>query len=191
MLHDREFAVTRTFLEQERDLTEPIPELPLPDRLEIRRCTADDARVIWLADCEASKDHWGFSEPSEDHFRSWTEARRFQPERWMVAWDGARPAGWILNYVDEEENRKYGRKRGYTEDIAVAREWRRQGVARGLLARSLKLLRDEGMTVANLGVDSENLTGARRVYEGLGFRRIKDYRIWRKPFATEGQRGRC
>ena len=37
------------------------------------------------------------------------------------------------------------RRRGYTEFISVGRKWRRRGLARALIARSLRLLADEGM----------------------------------------------
>ena len=62
----------------------------------------------------------------------------------------------ILNYIDPDENETYRRKRGWTENICVRRPYRRQGLARALLARSLKMHRDLGMAETALGVDAEN-----------------------------------
>ena len=86
----------------------------------------------------------------------------------------------VLNYVDRAENEAYNRKRGYTETICVRRPWRRRGVARALIARSLRELRDLGMTEAALGVDAQNPSGALRLYEGMGFRPVKRHTAYRK-----------
>jgi hypothetical protein len=44
------------------------------------------------------------------------------------------------------------------------------------------------MTESALGVDSENLSGATRVYEDCGFRVAKRNTIYRKPLMTIGQK---
>jgi mycothiol synthase len=43
------------------------------------------------------------------------------------------------------------------------------------------LLRARGMTEAALGVDTQNLSGALRVYEGCGFLPISRTTTYRKP----------
>lgn len=58
--------------------------------------------------------------------------------------------------------------------------WRRQGLARALIARSLHVLKAQGMTESTLGVDSENLSGATRLYEECGFQVVKQNTIYRK-----------
>ena len=40
------------------------------------------------------------------------------------------------------------------------------------------------MTEAALGVDAENLSGALRVYESMGFRRHRTSRSYRKDFTA-------
>ena len=62
-----------------------------------------------------------------------------------------------------------------------ARNWRRKGIASALLARSLAALRDNGMTEATLDVDAENLSGALRIYERLGFEKRHHFVFYRKP----------
>jgi ribosomal protein S18 acetylase RimI-like enzyme len=62
----------------------------------------------------------------------------------------------------------------------VRRPWRRRGLARALLTRSLKMFQDMGMEEAALGVDTENLSGALRLYESVGFRAVKRQTIYRK-----------
>jgi mycothiol synthase len=64
----------------------------------------------------------------------------------------------------------------------VRRPWRRRGLARALLTRSLKMFQEMGMVEAALGVDSQNLNGAFRLYESVGFREAQRYMIYRKAF---------
>jgi mycothiol synthase len=166
---------------------ENIPDLPLPAGLEVRPVTADQYRQIWDAAQEAFRDHWGYVEPSEEDYQSWLGNKEFQPELWQVAWDkeydngAGAVAGMILNYVDHDQNQVIGRKRGWTESISVRRPWRRRGLARALLARSLKMHRDLGMTEAALGVDADNPNGARQLYESMGFQTIRIHTTYRKP----------
>ena len=75
----------------------------------------------------------------------------------------------VLNFLNEKENEEYNRLRGWTEDISVRRPWRRRGLARALLTRSLQMFKDMGMDHAALGVDTENTTGALNLYESVGF----------------------
>jgi len=55
------------------------------------------------------------------------------------------------------------------------------GFARALIVRSLHLQREQGMTESALGADSENISGATRVYEDCGFHVTKRNTIYRKP----------
>ncbi len=158
-----------------------IPDLPLPNGLEVRPVSPDQYRQIWDAAQEAFRDHWGYVEPQEEDYQGWLGSWEFQPELWQVAWDGDQVAGMILNFIDYAENKASGRKRGWTESISVRRPWRRRGLARALLARSLILHRDLGMSEAALGVDADNPNGARQLYESMGFRTIRVYTTYRKP----------
>jgi ribosomal protein S18 acetylase RimI-like enzyme len=86
----------------------------------------------------------------------------------------------VLNYIDAAENLAFQRKRGYTENIAVRRAWRRRGIARALIATSLRILKERGMEEAALGVDTQNPSGALQLYESLGYRIVKQYLTYRK-----------
>jgi ribosomal protein S18 acetylase RimI-like enzyme len=112
----------------------------------------------------------------------------FQPELWQVAWDIAtdQVAGQVRTYIDHEQNKLYHRLRGWTEFISVLRPFRRRGLARALIARSLRAQKQAGMTESALGVDSDNLSGATRVYEDCGFRVVKRTTIYRKPLVLTG-----
>lgn len=181
MLERDGYIPIRRFFSMVRPDLENIPDLPLPDGIEVLPALPEHTRQIWNACQEAFRDHWGYVEPQEEDYQSWIESDEFQPELWQIAWEGEQVAGMILNYINYGENSEYKRKRGYTENIAVRRPWRRRGLARALLARSLKMHRSLGMEEAALGVDTDSLSGANLLYESMGFRPVKVQINLRKP----------
>lgn len=182
----------RYFVTMVRPDLENIPDYPLPDELEVRPVLPEHYRLLWEADAEAFRDHWGYSAPTEEDYQGWLENKTiFQPDLWQIAWDKStnEVAGQVRTFINKAENDKYNRKRGYTEFISVRRPWRKRGLARALIVRSLRLQRDRGMTESALGADSENISGATRVYEDCGFRVTKRNTLYRKPVKLAGQAG--
>jgi mycothiol synthase len=167
-----------------RDLADPIPERPLPVGLEIRPVTTDQHRAIWDADVEAFRDHWSAAERTDADFERWFAMPDLDTALWRVAWDGDQVAGSVMTFVYPTENELLGVTRGWLEHISVRRPWRRRGLASALIGRSLDLLRDRGLEQAALGVDAENLSGALRVYEAMGFIRHRTGIAYRKEFTA-------
>jgi ribosomal protein S18 acetylase RimI-like enzyme len=163
-----------------RDLHEPIPDVPLPDGLEVRPVRPEHHRAIWLADVEAFRDHWDASAQHESDFVRWFAEPDIDTSLWQVAWDGDEVAGLVVNGIYPRENEQLGLKVGWLDGVATRRPWRRRGLASALIARSLAVLRERGMEIASLGVDTENPTGALRIYERFGFRPHRTWIFYRK-----------
>ena len=181
LLEKADYKPDRYFFEMNRDLNEPLPETSMPEGLEVRPAKPDQYRTIWNAMDEAFRDHWGHRDYTEEDYQGWISNRWFQPNLWKVAWDGDEVAGTVLNFIDDVENESFARKRGYTEDICVRRPWRRRGLARSLLVQSMEELRELGMKETALGVDTQNLSGALRLYLGVGYHREHCHIVYRKP----------
>jgi ribosomal protein S18 acetylase RimI-like enzyme len=94
--------------------------------------------------------------------------------------DGAEVAGFSLNGVSVEENARHGRSEAWVEELAVRRPWRKRGVATALLCASMHAFKAEGLQHAILGVDTQNLSGALRVYERVGFKSVRRYTQFEK-----------
>lgn len=154
-----------------RDLADPIPEIALPARLEIRPVREADHRRIFEAENEAFRDHWGHREQEEVDFVKTFSDPDIDTSLWRIAWDGDEVAAVVGNWIFPEENETLGIQRGWLERISTRRPWRRRGVAKALIVSSFNAFRERGMTDAALGVDSENPSGALGLYERLGFRK--------------------
>jgi ribosomal protein S18 acetylase RimI-like enzyme len=181
LLESRGYRPARYEAHMLRDLDEPFPEAPMPPGLEVRPVKPERLRQIFEASNEAFRDHWGSRDESEEEYKSQLESPEFRPELWKVAWDGDQMASVVHNFIDQKENEEYQRKRGYTEGICTRRPWRKLGLARTLLVQSMQMFKEMGMTETALSVDSENLSGAFRLYEGVGYRKAKQQIIFRKP----------
>lgn len=189
VLREAGFTRTQTYAEMIRLLADPIPDLPLPGGVEVRPTTAGDARAVWESDDRAFRDHVGYAPQTETDYERWLSSHYLKdPGLWRVAYDTATGAiaGQVLNYVNVEENATLGRSWGWTESISVQREWRRRGLAKALIARSMAMFRDLGFTHAALGVHTTNPNGAFPLYEGLGYRVTQLGWEVRKPLPADG-----
>jgi mycothiol synthase len=131
--------------------------------------TEDQVPEIVAAHLEAFRGEWDFREPTEDDIAEVIDDPLRDISLWKVAWAGDVVVGQVKPFINAEENAERGTLRGYTEYISTHRDWRNRGIAGALLAKSLRELRDRGMTEAVLGVDTNNPGGAFQLYTRLGF----------------------
>lgn len=184
MVEQRGYRPLREVLRMERPL-EDLPAAPLPAGLEVRPARPEHYRAVFDAHEEAFRDHWGASLRNEQDFQRWLREPVFMPTLWQVAWDGDQVAGMVLNYIPAGENSLLGVRRGFTEDICVRRPWRGRGLARALIARSLRMLGQLEMEQAVLDVDSHNESGALGLYQSLGYRAVLRSTVYAQPFDLE------
>lgn len=159
------------------------PQTPLPAGFEIRPVEPAHMHAIWEAQKEMNAGL--FENVAEDwleeKYPAWLADPAHTPHLWQVAWDGDELAGMVLNRVDAKENEELGRKRGVTEHIYVRPQWRQRGLASALIARSLQVLKEQGMQEAELGVDSENESAAFSLYQRIGYKTFSIDTWYRKP----------
>lgn len=187
LLESEGYRPARYFLRMTRSLADPLPDFPLPTGFEMRPVRPEHYRLIWDAAEEAFRDHWGYSQMNEEDYQEWLEDKViFTPELWQIAWDVEtnEVAGQVRTFIDTLENQTYRRLRGYTEFISVRRPYRRLGLARALIAESLRVQKARGLTESALMVDSESITGATRLYEACGFAVANRSADYQKPMGA-------
>lgn len=143
----------------------------------------EDDALILAALNEAFYDHWGHADLLPIQWHHYVSSAGFKHNLCVVAEDTATHeiAGVCTIIVNEEENARLGLRRGWIDDLAVRRQYRKRGLATALLLAGLKNLDDAGVQQAALGADSENLTGATRIYERAGFVVHRTRALYRKP----------
>jgi mycothiol synthase len=186
LLEKAGYEAVRYFYLMLHDDLQKLPAAVPPAGVSIRTAKAEDRRAIWEAKEQAFRDHWGYIPKNEEDYLSWLGDPYQDLDLWQIAWhrDGSgeeQVVGLVLNFIYPGDNARYGLMRGYAESLGVLRPWRGCGLGRALLVRSLDVLRERGMTEAALRVDTDNLSGALRLYEGVGFRAISRDVIYRKP----------
>jgi ribosomal protein S18 acetylase RimI-like enzyme len=163
------YRAFRWFAKMLRPLADPIADAPMPAGLEIRPVEERDWRRIFDAEAEAFRDHFGHREWTEQDYRYTFESSDLDTSLWRVVWDGEEVAAVTETFIRAEQNRLLGVSEGWFDRVSTRRRWRGRGVAKAMISSAMFGLRDVGIETAALGVDTDNPSGALRLYEGLGF----------------------
>ena len=176
------YHAARYSLAMVRSNLEDLGDTDLPTGITSHPARLDEApRIFWAMD-EAMRDEPAWTPFDDDKVAAAIAHPLFgQLDMWQVAWDGDEPVGGVLGWIDSAENEQRNRRRGYTEGIWVRRRWRGRGIASALIERNLNELRRRGMSEAALSVDADNPTGALRLYERHGFRRVRTDLLYARP----------
>jgi mycothiol synthase len=183
LLRSAGYEPVRRFFSMRRPNLDDIPVAPLPDSLVIRPIAFEPTaiRAVIAADHEAFQDHYGSVDDVETFYAQVVEDPDTDVSMWVVAFDQDEVAGAVLNGVRSSKPTL-----GWLDSIFTRRAWRQRGLARALIAHSLRLLRDRGMTEAALGVDASNPNQALRLYESCGFEVASSSTAYRKPLPPTG-----
>lgn len=179
LLRGAGYEPMRRFHEMVRRGLSEVPQIPLPHGLRVRAVGTDRAalRQLYDAAVEAFRDHFGWAGGTDADFESFVEDPDGDASLWVVAFDGDEVAGGVTNIIHGEGDTR----QGWLDSVFTRRPWRRRGLARALIARSLVLLRERGLDSAYLGVDATNPNQALDLYESLGFEVASSATAYRKP----------
>ena len=149
----------------------PAPTPPPGFVIRSYRPGADDEALHTMHQ-EAFAGHWEFvPEPLGE----WLERQKrsdYDPELWQLAVQDEEIAGVALCFG--------WRDRGWVLDLAVDPRWRKHGLGLALLEAGFHELSRRGFTHIGLEVDSENETGATRLYERAGMHVSRRYATYEK-----------
>jgi mycothiol synthase len=171
VLEQAGFTHVRSDWTMQIDMDQPPPTPRWPESIELRPYTPDLLHAIFEAQDEAFQDHWGHLSVSFELWQTWMVKREeFNPGLWFLACKGNEIAGVALC--------EYEQGVGWVGDLGVRRPWRRKGLALALLHHAFGEFyrRDERKVLLN--VDSQNLTGATRLYVRAGMRPVQQTDIY-------------
>jgi GNAT superfamily N-acetyltransferase len=149
-------------MEIELDKAPPAPQWPAGIRVRTLYAGQEEHAVFEMIE-EAFQDHWGHTPVTFEQWSSWRlNSRGFDPTLWFLTFDGDKLAGAALCHIFEDLHM------GWVNQLAVRRPWRRRGLGMALLLHAFGEFYRRGHHTIGLGVDSQNLTGATRLYERAG-----------------------
>lgn len=164
LFEHRGYRWARRFERMEMDLVQPLPEAVWPAGVVLRnlRPGSDDA-AVYRCEERAFAQHYRFAPMTEEEWRQLTYADpRFDPSLWLVAWEGDEAIGYVHACAAAEPGQ------GHVNELAVIPDRRGRGIGTSLLLHALRALREHGFSKVTLGVDTENVTGAQRIYARAG-----------------------
>ena len=174
------FEPVRVFHMMRIDLDGAPTEVTVPEGLEIRTFDAGrDARPVYDALMEAFADHWGSEGWSFERWRHLEidgEAADLDPTLWFLAVDGDEIAGVAICSASSPRDAETA----VVKELAVRRPWRKRGLGLALLHTAFRTFAERGIPRAELGVDSESLTGATRLYARAGMTPAYSWEFWAK-----------
>lgn len=162
------FAEVRRYFQMRIDF-DGEPRAPAwPDGVSVSTFRRDDAREFKSTLDEAFAEEWGHVEVP---FDEWMAARVDDPNQDHSLWFIARDGDDIAGVLRGEAPRHGG---GFVGMLGVRGAWRKRGIGLALLQHAFREFHRRGYPHASLGVDSENPTGATRLYERAGMRVVKE-----------------
>lgn len=149
----------------------PPPEVAAPPGVRLVVFGSTHSEGVRLAHNEAFADLWG-SQPVDRV--SWDQQLARSSCRLQWSWVALDErtldvVGYAVNSAHEQDWVARGLSEGWTDRIGVRPGWRGRGIARALLTASMRSFAEAGLAAAGLGVDSDNPSGAFRLYERLGY----------------------
>jgi mycothiol synthase len=173
LLDSRSYSKERTFHRMEIVLAGFSQSVP-QEQIEIRPFDAGRDREVMHEVLESAfARHWDFS-PTP--FHEWWEQHSggddFDPTLWWWAVVGGERAGALVGTVRDD--------RGWVVELGVLERWRGRGIGVALLEHSFAEFRLRGFERVGLSVDSQNETGATRLYERVGMSFIHQLDFYKK-----------
>ncbi|MCZ2857790.1 GNAT family N-acetyltransferase [Blastococcus sp. VKM Ac-2987] len=187
LVERRGLAAERWYRVMERQLTDlPAPE-PVPG-VELAPFTWDRDEEVRHAHNAAFTAHHGSSERDAASWRAlFTGQRSFRPDLSVLAVADGAVLGYLLAYVYESDARARGYREVVLGQIGVLPPARGRGIAAAAILQSLRKAAAAGCRTSALDVDSDNVTGALRLYERLGYGTVRTSVAWsvaRPPMTT-------
>jgi mycothiol synthase len=158
------------------------PAAPLPGGAALVPWPDGRDEEIRKAHNEAFADHWGSTPTTAESWQNLVRGHGARLDVSVIALDAAtnEVVGLCLNHAYPEDDEATGRREAWIDSLATVKPWRGRGLASAMIRWSLAAFAQNGFTHALLGVDTDNPTGAARLYRSLGFeplRRSVTYQI--------------
>jgi len=163
------YRESRWFHRMTRNLSAPLPEVPVLAGVEMVRFTAQRSQDARLVRNDAFRDHWGSTADTAESWAHFTTYGAFRPALSFLAYAGHEPLGIVLGQEYDASTAASGKRDFCIPLVGTRRAARGRGIASALLVRALTEAKTDGFATASLTVDADSPTGAVGIYKRLGF----------------------
>jgi ribosomal protein S18 acetylase RimI-like enzyme len=177
LLERHGFREARHYYGMRIDLDRP-PSAPVwPSGIEASTFRPDDARAFHQALGESFEEEWGFHHPP---FEEWKRERLDAPETDTSLWFLVREGDEVAAVARCDPHHEGG---GWVGALGVRKPWRRRGIGLALLQHVFVEFHGRGEAHVGLGVDTQNPSGATRLYERAGMRVVNEDVVFEKELS--------
>jgi mycothiol synthase len=170
LLRGRGFEPIRSFYRMRVDLDEEPPGPTWPEGFAVAVLGTGEERDLYQLYEDAFVDHW---EHKKSTYEEWLRMQMLEHEFTFLVRAGAELAAAAAC-----KRELFGM--GWVNVLCTRQQYRRLGLGAALLRHSIRELHARGARRVGLGVDSENLTGATRLYERVGMRVVSASDLYSK-----------
>jgi len=162
------FSIVRHFLEMRLSLS----EAKLPDTLNsefsLRYLKRGEEERLTNVQNRCFTDTWGFNPNTPQEIVYALRLSGASAEDVVLVYDGARPVGYCWTKIDCEKSAETGKEKGRIFMLGVDPDYRSRSIGKLALRAGLSYLKDKGVKMVELTVDSENLAAC-SLYKSFGF----------------------
>jgi mycothiol synthase len=167
------FQLWLTHCQMRFDLADPVIEQTMPSDIRLSSYSTEDSEAMRSVFNIAFSEHWIGELDSQAWRARFIDTEQFRPDLTQLARSGAKLVGFYLSevFVDRPEQ-------AWLEIIGVLPDQRGRGLGSALTAHAMLAHKAAGFESSWLSVDDENVAGAKRIYERLGYRQQRADRIF-------------
>ena len=165
----------RYFWRMRIDLDEAAPAVPAaPEGVVVRPVRDDEAdlRLVWHLTDTSFAEHFGHvpGRTFEKWIADWRKRSMFDLTLWRIAELRGEPVAAMLGAIVDNN--------GHVSTLGTLKAARGRGIGAHLLHVAFAEFHRRGKRAVTLGVDSENGTGAVRLYESVGMRAVTEWVLY-------------
>ena len=162
------FSVVRHFLEMSLSLSNLKPLDTSSNEFALRHLHRGEEGILANLQNLCFTDTWGFNPNTPEEIAYSLSLSRASAEDVVLAYDGDRPAGYCWTKINGDKSLEAGGEKGRILMLGVDPDYRDKGIGKLTLEAGLSYLKDKGIRVVELTVDSENQPAC-SLYRAAGF----------------------
>ena len=168
LLMKLEFQLIRHFFEMKLDFNNI--QLPAAGQgpTTRHRLKSGEENLLTEIQNRSFADTWGFTPNTEEEIAYRLNMHGRSPDDVILTYLGDHPVGYCWIIINAEENAKRKKNKGLIQMLGVDPDYRQQEIGKAILLNGLEDLKNKGVDIVELTVDSEN-PAACSLYESVGF----------------------